>query len=89
VDNLEEGSPGYPVGQEMYPGKLFIGGKLGSLGVCTLREGPPGCPSCAAGGRNDWVFTRELQEFGGVSSTHHPIYYHQNNAENHDFQWYK
>jgi hypothetical protein len=29
--------------------------------------------------------TRELQEFDGVSSTQHPIYYHQNNAENHEF----
>jgi len=38
---------------------------------------------CCYGG-----ITRELQEFDGVSSAHHPIYYHQNNAENHDFHWY-
>jgi hypothetical protein len=29
-----------------------------------------------------------FKSLNGVSSTHHPIYYHQNNAENHQFQWY-
>ena len=32
---------------------------------------------------------RELEEFEWSLATHHPIYYHQNNAENHDFQWYE
>jgi hypothetical protein len=33
MDNFTEGTPGYPVGQEMDRGKLFIGMGLGSLGV--------------------------------------------------------
>ena len=89
VDNFYGGNPGRPVRLAMDVGSILLGetGEFRSLKHSKLLpgEGPAAGPEVAAG-------LAIHPGASGVSwslTTHHPVYYHQNNAENHDFQWYK